>query len=76
MQLDKDILVKGNKVYSPDACVFVPQCINILFTKSHKSHKTKEKLPMGVNFDSKRNKYRAYCSIKKVYKIIILYMLV
>lgn len=31
--LDKDILVKGNKVYSPETCCFVPQEINKLFTK-------------------------------------------
>lgn len=29
-QLDKDILVKGNKVYGPDTCCFVPQRINTL----------------------------------------------
>lgn len=31
--LDKDILVKGNKVYSPDTCCLVPQSVNSLFTK-------------------------------------------
>lgn len=31
--LDKDILFKGNKVYSPNTCCFVPQEINKLFTK-------------------------------------------
>ena len=33
MCLDKDILHKGNKVYSRDTCIFVPERINILFTK-------------------------------------------
>ena len=33
MDLDKDILYKGNKIYSPETCIFVPQTINKLFTK-------------------------------------------
>ncbi|TCJ01061.1 AP2 domain-containing protein, partial [Cytobacillus praedii] len=45
MQLDKDIIVKGNKVYSPNTCVFVPQSINKLFIK--KEFK-RGKLPIGV----------------------------
>lgn len=43
--LDKDILIKGNKVYSPDACCFVPPEINTLFISSKKS---RGKLPIGV----------------------------
>ena len=33
-QLDKDLLIKGNKVYSEDSCVFIPQEVNTLLTKS------------------------------------------
>jgi hypothetical protein len=43
--LDKDILFKGNKVYSPDTCCFVPQEINNLFTRKQNS---KGGLPLGV----------------------------
>ena len=32
--LDKDLLVKGNKVYSENSCVFIPKDINSVLTKS------------------------------------------
>lgn len=35
-QLDKDILCKGNKIYSPNTCCFVPQKINGMLAKSDK----------------------------------------
>lgn len=34
--LDKDILIKGNKVYSPETCCFVPSEINELFIRMNK----------------------------------------
>ena len=30
-ELDKDILVQGNKTYSPDKCCFVPKEVNLIF---------------------------------------------
>ena len=42
--IDKDILIKGNKVYSPDTCCFVPHEINTMF-----SRKSRGDLPIGVN---------------------------
>ena len=33
MELDKDILIKHNKIYSPETCMYMPQTINLLFTK-------------------------------------------
>lgn len=61
MELDKDILHKGNKIYSPDNCVFVSSGINNLFIKGDKRRNC---LPIGVSFFKKYNKYRASCCIK------------
>ena len=32
--LDKDLLIKGNKVYSEDSCIFIPKEVNTLLVKS------------------------------------------
>ena len=60
MCLDKDILMKGNKTYSPNTCVFVPQNINTLFVKCNKA---RGELPIGVSFRKDKNKYQAQCNI-------------
>ena len=35
--LDKDLLIKGNKVYGESTCVFIPKDINLLLTKREAS---------------------------------------
>ena len=59
LDLDKDILFKGNKVYSPESCCFVPHAINTLFLNGKKN---RGDLPLGVHFDKSKGKYRAEMS--------------
>ena len=49
MHLDKDILVKNNRIYSPETCIFVPQRINMMFI--HQPNKLG--LPTGMTKSSK-----------------------
>ena len=58
MCLDKDILHKGNKIYSRETCIFVPERINTLFVKCNKS---RGKDPIGVSPRPSGN-YLAYCN--------------
>lgn len=57
MCLDKDIICKKNKIYSPDTCCFVPEIINDTFIGLN-VHKQKS-LPIGVKRNSRSNTYRA-----------------
>ena len=56
--IDKDILYKGNKIYSPDTCCLVPNNVNTLFIKNN----TNNNLPVGVYYCKDRNKYSATCN--------------
>lgn len=55
-QMDKDILLKGNKVYCPELCVFVPPEINSLLTKANSRRGA---YPIGVSFDKNKNTFMA-----------------
>ena len=57
--LDKDILIKNNKVYSKDTCCFVPVDINKLFT-SRVNHRGD--YPLGVYYKAKNKKFCAQCA--------------
>jgi hypothetical protein len=56
--LDKDLIKKGNKTYSPDFCCFIPSELNSLLTKSDSA---RGELPIGVYYD--RGKYKARMKI-------------
>lgn len=55
-QLDKDILFKGNKIYSEEYCVFVPRDVNILFTKTNA---LRGNYPIGVQYYKAGKCFRA-----------------
>ncbi len=55
VDLDKDILSKENKIYSPNTCIFVPQQINKYFVKRASS---KDGYPLGV-YKNKSGSYGA-----------------
>ena len=61
-QLDKDILVKGNKIYSEDTCCFVPAEINSVFIKCDRS---RGEYPLGVNYHKATRKFVAQISYRK-----------
>ena len=65
--IDKDILIKGNKIYSPDACCLVPNNVNSLFVKRDKN---RGDLPIGVIFYKEYGNYRAGCNVDGVYKYL------
>ena len=57
--LDKDILIKGNRVYGEDTCCLVPREINNLFISAKNTNKT---LPVGVRFVEGTNMFKAVVS--------------
>ena len=63
MDLDKDILSKGNKVYCPEFCTFVPHEINTMFINGTRN---RGEYPLGVWLDCKNNKFRANIGSKKL----------
>ncbi len=57
-EIDKDLLITGNKVYSEDSCVLIPKFVNLFLT--HKKNK-KQAGPTGVQKSG--NKYYAAIGI-------------
>lgn len=59
-QLDKDLLVSGNKIYSPSTCTLLPQELNSLLT-TRELHKGL--YPTGVTFNKKEKKFKSQLSV-------------
>lgn len=57
--MDKDILVKGNRVYGPDTCCFVPADINYLFVSGKGC---RGQFPVGVNVKNGADGFTAMVS--------------
>lgn len=62
--LDKDLLLKGNKIYSPDTCCFVPPFVNTLLLSCKSS---RGKYPIGVTGSGKHFCVKIYKYGKSVY---------
>ena len=60
LHLDKDILDKHSKLYSPDTCLLLPATINTLFIKQTYQ---RGNCCMGVTKE-RNGSYRAQCSVK------------
>lgn len=57
-ELDKDLLFVGNKIYSPDTCVFVDKKTNS-FANDHGA--ARGEWPIGVSFHKHVGKFSAQC---------------
>ena len=57
-QLDKDLLVVGNREYGPDACIYIPGWLNN-FTLDHGA--LRGELPIGVYLHKQTGKCRPQC---------------
>ena len=59
-ELDKDLLVCGNKIYSKDTCSLVPKSINTLFVDRRSS---RGEYPIGVNYHKASGRFVAQLSV-------------
>ncbi len=58
-ELDKDLLIQGNRVYGPQTCAFISQGLNS-FTND--SAAARGDWPTGVHWSKRNGKFRAQCS--------------
>jgi hypothetical protein len=57
-QLDKDLLIEGNKVYGPATCIFVSPMVNTFIVDCRAS---RGEWLIGVYWEKRKNKFKSQC---------------
>lgn len=57
-ELEKDLIISGNKIYSPETCVFVSARVNTFLIENGAA---RGEFPIGASVDEKSGKFRARC---------------
>lgn len=57
--LDKDLIVKGNKLYSPETCFFIPSVVNTFMTERSRN---RGEYPIGVTLRKINGRFKAACN--------------
>lgn len=58
-EVDKDLLIAGNRIYGPDQCVFITQALNTFVTNCARA---RGEWPVGVSFKKGLGKFVSYCN--------------
>lgn len=59
-ELDKDLLIKGNKVYSPSTCILISSQVNTFLNERFVD---RGEYPIGVSFHKASGKFQAQCRV-------------
>lgn len=66
-QLDKDLLVQGNKIYSPKTCLLIPQKLNKALIENTTLSRD---YPTGVCYDKSKRSFAAQITMHGKHKLI------
>lgn len=72
LQVDKDILIPGNRIYSPDNCLLIPQKINVLFINKPNNRGLPngiKKCVHGYSAKYNHNELGVYITLEEAYSV-------